>query len=104
MAYLQLDQYNRIIKIFNPIFYISVILFFLKEFSILFSWDLFVEYIPDFVFLIVFFVYAVFYIGPMFRHDWVEGYELPTFDEEEEEEEELTDEEKELKELEKISL
>lgn len=104
MAYLDLEQYKRIMKFQNPIFGVFLVLFFLKEFSLLFGWNLFVDYIPDMLFLIEFANYAFFYIGPMFKPEWVEGYELPTYEEEEEEEEELSEEEKELKELERISL
>jgi len=104
MAYLRLKQYELIMKIFNPIFAIFVLLFFAKEFSLLFEWNLFVDAFPDWIFLIIFLVYAICYISPMFRPELVDGYELPTFKDDEENTRELSDEEKELKELERISL
>jgi len=104
MSVMHVDQYQHIMRVCNPIFYASLLVFFLKEFSLLFGWQIFVNYIPDLLFLLLFVAYAIVYIGPIIRPDLIEGYELPTYDQEEIEEEELTAEEKELRDLERISL
>ena len=103
MELLTLERYNWIMDFLNIAFGMGVVLFFLKEFTILFGWSVFVLYIRDYTFFLLFLMYAIFYITPFFYPELVKGFVLPD-PEPEEEEIELTPEEKELRELEKISL
>lgn len=83
-----------------------LVLFFTKEIVLALQIDLFATLIPDWLFLLIFFEYVVLEYLPVFKPEWIDGYEKPEvdIDEGEDDLEDLTDEERELKELEDISL
>ena len=105
MQLMEVETYNKFLHPFNILFYITLISYILKEFFILFSIDFIVfDIIPELVYLIIIGGYAIYYIVPYFKPDLINGFELPSSDQNLDNKTTKTTKEKELDELRDISL
>lgn len=105
MQLMEIETYNKLLYPLNILFYITLISYILKEFFILFSIDFIVfDIIPELVYLIIIGCYAIYYIVPYFKPDLINGFELPSSDQNLDNKTTKTTKEKELDELRDISL